>query len=568
MRRQTARPADRGGHAILRRVTGDTWVPDERTIYSSRRPPGVDPAAWPVFSEPALELLTSAGEVLRPEAGEELWGAGDPYDFYLVRSGGVMLVDHRDDRVVFVIDAGDFVGELGMLMGQRAFLPGVAMAGTELLRVRVDALRSLVEISGELSDVLLASLDARRDMLKAIGEGGLVLAGDADDGDLHRLQDFAERNQLPYRTVLRQDVSAWADLARTSDLPETGTAVVTGQRRVLSSPTTRDLATALGIDLWGVDDRSRCDLLVVGAGPAGLAAAVYGSSEGLDVMVVEDVAIGGQAGSSSRIENYLGFYRGVSGGELARAAMLQAVKFGTRLVSPRAVTGMTREPDGFRVRLDDELDVHASAVVVASGVRYRRLDLPGLADLEGRGVYYAAGQLEATIVAERNAVVVGGANSAGQAALFLARHAGHVHVLVRRDDLRDTMSNYLTQRLLHHERVTVHPHSELTGVHGTDRLTAVTWRDGHAGEDLRIDAAALFLMIGAEPRTSWLAGVGAELDENGFVVTRDGFATAMPGLFAVGDVRAGSVKRVASAVGEGSVVVSGVHAYLAGLASH
>ena len=262
--------------------------------------------------------------------------------------------------------------------------------------------------------------------------------------------------------------------------------------------------------------RFPCDLLVVGAGPAGLAAAVYGASEGLDVVVVEDVAIGGQAGSSSRIENYLGFPRGVSGVELARSGMLQAVKFGTRLVSPRAVTGLSpRTGRGFRVRLDDELDVVASAVVVASGVRYRRLDLAGLADLEGRGVYYAASQLEAPVVSGRDAVVVGGANSAGQAALFLARYAGHVHVLIRRDDLRDTMSNYLAQRLTHHERITVHPRSELSAVHGTSRLDAVTWRDDALGRDVRLDAAAVFLMIGAEPCTTALHDVGVELDDEG-----------------------------------------------------
>jgi len=438
------------------------------------------------------------------------------------------------------------------------------MEGTALLRVRVEELRRLLEISGELSDVLLTALDARRGLLKRIGEGGLVLAGD-DDRDLHRLQDFAERNQLPYRTVLRSDPSAWTDLAQTCALPEAGTAVVTGQRRVMVAPTTRDLATALGIDLWGISDNFRCELLVVGAGPAGLAAAVYGASEGLDVVVIEDVAIGGQAVSSSRIENYLGFYRGVSGGELGRAAMLQAVKFGTRLVSPRSVTGLSEVPDGFRVRLDDEHDVLASAVIIASGVRYRRLNLAGLADLEGRGVYYAASQLEANVVSGRNAVVVGGANSAGQAALFLAQHAGQVHVLIRRDDLRDTMSNYLAQRLTHHERVTVHPRSELREVHGTSRLDALTWRDHAMDRDVRLDAAALFLMIGADPCTTWLNEVSVELDAKGFVVTYDGFATSVPGLFAIGDVRAGSVKRVASAVGEGSVVISAVHSYLAGI---
>ena len=538
--------------------------PDERTIYSSHRHDGVDTLAWPVFSEHAMDMLLSAGDVLHPEPGESLWDAGDPYDLHLVLAGGVLLVDRRDDRVVFVIEEGDFVGELGMLMGQRAFLPGVAMDGTALLRVRVEKLRKLVEISGELSDVLLTALDARRGLLKRIGEGGLVLAGD-DDRDLHRLQDFAERNQLPYRTVLRSDPSAWTDLAQTCALPEAGTAVVTGQRRVMVAPTTRDLATALGIDLWGISDNFRCELLVVGAGPAGLAAAVYGASEGLDVVVIEDVAIGGQAGSSSRIENYLGFYRGVSGGELGRAAMLQAVKFGTRLVSPRSVTGLSEVPDGFRVRLDDEHDVLASAVIIASGVRYRRLNLAGLADLEGRGVYYAASQLEANVVSGRNAVVVGGANSAGQAALFLAQHAGQVHVLIRRDDLRDTMSNYLAQRLTHHERVTVHPRSELREVHATSRLDALTWRDHAMDRDVRLDAAALFLMIGADPCTTWLDGVSVELDAKGFVVTHDGFATSVPGLFAIGDVRAGSVKRVASAVGEGSVVISAVHSYLAGI---
>jgi thioredoxin reductase (NADPH) len=341
--------------------------------------------------------------------------------------------------------------------------------------------------------------------------------------------------------------------------------VVTGERRVLAAPTTRDLATALGIDLWSVSDGSTCDLLVVGAGPAGLAAAVYAASEGLDVVVVEDVAIGGQAGNSSRIENYLGFPRGVSGVELARSGMLQAVKFGTRLVSPRAVTGLSRKPDGgFLVRLDDELDVVAASVVIASGVRYRRLDLDGLADLEGRGVYYAASQLEAPVVSGREVVVVGGANSAGQAALFLARYAGHVHVLIRRDHLRDTMSNYLTQRLTHHERITVHPRSELSAVHGTSRLDAVTWRDDAQDRDVRLDAAAVFLMIGAEPCTTALVDVGVELDAQGYVVTGAGYATSVPGIFAVGDVRAGSVKRVASAVGEGSVVVSAVHAHLAG----
>jgi thioredoxin reductase (NADPH) len=537
-------------------------APDERTRYSSRRADAVDDQAWPELGEEVRGLLESAGQVIHPGAGEVLWDAGDAYDLYLVLAGGVCLVDRRDDRVVFVVEAGDFVGELGMLMGQPAFLAGFAMAKSVLLRVRIEDLSWLVATSAELGDVFLSAFDARRRLLTRLGEGGLVLAGD-DSPDLRRLQEFAERNHVPYRTVLRSDRAAWAEIAATCALPDNGTAVVTGRRRILTEPTTRDLAAAVGLDLCGLSDQARCDLLVVGAGPAGLAAAVYGASEGLETVIVEGVAPGGQAGTSSRIENYLGFPRGIAGSELARSAMLQAVKFGARLVAPRSVTQLSQSPDGFRVRLDDQTDVAARAVVIASGVQYRRLDsTPGVADFEGRGVYYAATELEARACFGQNVVVVGGANSAGQAALFLAQQVNQVHVLIRRDSLSETMSSYLAQRLNHHERITVHPRSQLTSVAGADRVTGLTWRDERSQQDVRLDAGGLFLMIGAVPRTTWLHGAGVELDDKGFVKTHGAFATSVPGLFAVGDVRAGSVKRVASAVGEGSVVVSGVHAYL------
>jgi thioredoxin reductase (NADPH) len=542
-------------------------TPDERTRFSSRREDQLDDEAWPTFDEEGRRLLESVGDVIRPEAGEVLWDAGDAYDLYLVLAGGVMLLDRRDDRVVIVVEAGDFVGELGMLMRQPAFLAGAALANSTLLRVRVEDLSRLVATYAELGDMLLTAFDARRRMLTRWGEGGLVLAGD-DDPDLHRLREFAERNHIPYRTVLRSDSSAWTEIAAISALPETGTAVVSGRRRILTRPTTRELAAAVGLDLCGLTDQARCDLLIVGAGPAGLAAAVYGASEGLDVVIVEDVALGGQAGTSSRIENYLGFPRGISGSELARAALLQAVKFGARLVSPRSVTRLSRSPNGFQVRLDDYNDVAARAVVIASGVQYRRLKIPGVAEFEGRGVYYAATELEARACVGQSAVVVGGANSAGQAALFLAQHVDQVHVLIRRDNLSDTMSRYLSQRLTHHDRITIHPRSHLTSVEGKDRLTAVTWQDERRQRDVRQEVGGLFLMIGAVPRTAWLKDVGVELDSRGFAMTRGTFATSIDGLFAVGDVRAGSVKRVASAVGEGSVVVSAVHSYLSALAGH
>ena len=536
---------------------------DERTRYSSHRPDAIEDEAFPEFSAECRRLLDAVGDVVHPEPGAALWDAGDLYDLYLVLAGEVRLLDERGNRVVFVVEAGDFVGELGMLMGQPAFLAGVATENSTLLRVRVDDLRQLVATSAELGDVLLSAFDARRRLLTRWGVGGLVLAGDDDDRDLHRLQEFAERNHVPYRTVLRSDRADWAELGATCSLPETGTAVVTGGREVLAEPTTRDLATALGLDLGGLSDQARCDLLIVGAGPAGLAAAVYGASEGLDVVIVEDVALGGQAGTSSRIENYLGFPRGVAGSELARLAMLQAVKFGARLVSPRTVTALSRRPDGFLVRLDDQRDVVARAVVIASGVQYRRLEsVPDIAAFEGRGVYYAATELEARACVGQEAVVVGGANSAGQAALFLADKVKQVHVLIRQDDLSETMSSYLARRLAHHERITIHPRSQLTSVAGDDRLTGLTWRDQRRQQDVRLEAGGLFVMIGAVPRTAWLHDVGVELDDQGFVLTRDGFGTSVAGLFAVGDVRSGSVKRVASAVGEGSVVVSAVHHYL------
>jgi thioredoxin reductase (NADPH) len=538
-------------------------VPDERTRFSSRRADEVEIQSWPEFGEEGRKLLESVGQVIHPRPGEVLWEGGEAYDLYLVRAGGICLVDRRDDRVVVVVEPGDFVGELGMLMGQPAFLAGVSMADSTLLRVPVEDLSRLMATSVELGDLVLSAFDARRRMLTRWGEGGLVLAGD-DDRDLHRLQEFAERNHVPYRIVLRSDESAWAEIAATCALPDEGAAVVTGRGRVLAEPTTRDLATAIGLDLCAISDQARCDLLVVGAGPAGLAAAVYGASEGLDVVLVEDVALGGQAGTSSRIENYLGFPRGVAGNELARSAMLQAVKFGARLVSPRSVTGLSRGADGFRVRLDDQNDVAARAVVIATGVRYRRLATPGVADFEGRGVYYAATEIEARACLGQDVVVVGGANSAGQAALFLTRQANRVHVPIRGDTLSETMSSYLAQRLIHHERITVHPRSELISARGEDRLTDLTWRDGRSQQDVQLRAGGLFLMIGALPRTTWLHDVGVELDDKGFVTTHGAFETSVPGLFAVGDVRAGSVKRVAAAVGEGSVVISAVHSFLGG----
>ncbi len=304
-------------------------------------------------------------------------------------------------------------------------------------------------------------------------------------------------------------------------------------------------------------------MVVVGGGPAGLAAGVYAGAEGLSGLVIDELAVGGQAATSSRIENYMGFPTGISGADLCARGEIQALKFGTRFAVPRRVTSAQVVPEGFQLTLDDGVTVEAGAVVVATGVQYRRLPLDRLEHFEGAGVSYAATELEARHVQNRGAVVVGGGNSAGQAAMFLSRRAAHVHLVVRGTSLAASMSDYLVERIRRNPGITIHFNSEVTALHGDAVLEGVTLarRDGSAEE--QVPAAGLFIMVGAAPNTAWLAELVA-LDTKGFVPTEDGFATSRPGVFAVGDVRAGSVKRVASAVGEGSVVISKVWSHLNG----
>lgn len=336
---------------------------------------------------------------------------------------------------------------------------------------------------------------------------------------------------------------------------------------MLVNPTAREVSAALGLDLEAKADRL-FDVVVVGAGPAGLAASVYAASEGLSVITIEDTAIGGQAGTSSRIENYLGFPRGISGADLAYLGEVQAVKFGGRFTVPRRASRLLPGDDHFQVELDDETCIRTRSVILANGVQYSRLPLGNLEQLEGNGVYYAATTLEARFCRNTEVVIIGGGNSAGQAAMFLSRHARHVHLVIRRDSLSDTMSSYLSTRILSDPAITLHTQSEVSALAGTARLEGVTLTNRQNGASMQIDTAALFIMIGAAPNTGWLEGQIA-LDGKGFIKTGSdvdihtrGYATSMPGIFAVGDIRSGSVKRVASAVGEGSVVVSAVHAFL------
>lgn len=331
----------------------------------------------------------------------------------------------------------------------------------------------------------------------------------------------------------------------------------------------REVSAALGLDLEAKADRL-FDVLVVGAGPAGLAASVYSASEGLNVITIEDTAIGGQAGTSSRIENYLGFPRGISGADLAYLGEVQAVKFGARFTVPRRATKLHCKKTHYEVELDDETCIRTRSIVLANGVQYQRLPLDDLERLEGHGVYYAATELEARFCKNTEVVIIGGGNSAGQAAMFLSRHAKHVHLLVRRDGLSETMSSYLSTRILSDPSITLWTQSEVCHLDGEKRLESVHIKNRQTGEVKQVDSQALFIMIGAAPNTGWLNGQ-VDLDAKGFIKTgadvsleTRGYATSMPGIYAVGDIRSGSVKRVASAVGEGSVVVSAVHAHLNG----
>ena len=538
---------------------------------SSRRATALEQEAWPKLTDAAIDRLRDVGEVRAVQIGDVMFEVGqDSYDLVYVESGAVSIVDRASEATVAVVDEGHFMGEIGMLMGQRTFFAGVVSEPGQVIVVPLAAVRELIATVPEIGDPVVAAYAARRQLLIEWGEGGLVIVGDEFDTETRRLREFVTRNQIPSRFVDRSNTAEMLELAAVCALPASGAAVVTGRSQVLTSPTPRDLAAAIGLDLIA-DVSETFDVLVVGAGPSGLAAAVYAASEGLSVVVVEDTAIGGQAGTSSRIENYLGFPQGVSGMELAYRGEIQAVKFGARIVAPRRATAMRRGPDGFDVTLDDGTSIAARTVVLANGVQYRRLPLDRLEEYEGRGVYYSATELEARFSRGTQVIVVGGGNSAGQAAMFLSRHAACTHIVVRGTGLAATMSSYLSNRIESDARIQLWTETEIVGLAGEDALQHVTLRNSRTGEEQTLDSSALFIMIGAGPNTAWLDGQ-VELDDHGFVLTgRDagetttGFETSAPGVYAVGDLRSGSVKRVASAVGEGSVVVSAVHRHIEGL---
>ena len=514
--------------------------------------------ASPVLSPSQLAALAEIGQERSAPVGELLYRVGDQtYPFIAICDGEVTIVDAAGNEIVRH-GAGGFLGELNLLSGQTVFVNALVTKPLQYIAVERGALRSLLNEDGPLSDLVLSTFISRREALQSVQGIGLEIVGSHASEPTMRMLEFARANKLPY---------TWEDAAppQGGELP----LVRLPGGAELHGPTTGQVLRALGIGLelapW-----EEVDLLIVGAGPAGLGAAVYGASEGLNTLVVEGTALGGQAGSSRRIENYLGFPAGITGTELTSRAVTQARKFNARTATPYRALSLEPRNGQHLVRLEDDKEVAARAVLLATGAQYRRLPVDGLSEYEGLTVFYAAGPPEAQLCAGSRVAVVGGGNSAGQAAVWLARGGALVTLLHRRSDLRETMSDYLIHELERYG-VLVRDRSEIAHLHGeAGRLEAVTLKSGE-----RVPFSFLFLFLGAAPCTEWLGDVVAR-DEHGFVLTGEdaggGFLleTSVPGVFAAGDVRSGSTKRCATAVGEGAMAVQLVHAHLnatAGVAS-
>jgi thioredoxin reductase (NADPH) len=513
-----------------------------------------------------VQALLAAGKIATYPAGTFLARPGEPADrFVYVQEGEIEVVNpYTDERhLPSSLGPSQFMGEISFLNGGAWSMPMRAARDTRVIEVPREAMLTLMSQIPEMSDIIITVFSARRRRQLDDRDSSLRLIGEDEDRNVRRIAEFASRNRIPYASLPLGSPEAQA-MAQSCSISPAAPAVIFGRNVVLLDPTPDKLARLLGLNLDFKNDE-KFDVLIVGGGPAGVAAGVYAGAEGLCALVVEDVAIGGQAGTSSRIENYMGFPTGISGADLVWRGEVQAMKFGTRFAMPRRVVRLQRlEDESFCATFDNGQRVHAKAVVVATGVQYRRLPLERLADFEGAGIYYAATEIEARYCKGTEAVIIGGGNSAGQAAMFLSRSASCVRVLVRGSSLAASMSSYLSSRLEADPRITIQYNAEVSELHGTDHLESLTIRDVKSGTSRIIDTRALFIMVGAAPNTEWLSGL-VKLDDKHFVVTgfaaegvSSPFATSLPGIFAVGDVRAGSVKRVASSVGEGSVVISKV----------
>lgn len=541
-----------------------------------------DPGAFPRLAPSQIEFCARYGQRRPVHADEVLASQGEPSPaFFVVLEGKIAVLDARgtpEERVLRTVGPGRFLGELGVITDQPELVTTVALTDGVVLAVPIEDLRRLLADEPELADLVMRAYLVRRTLALGLGFGFRVV-GSPYDEDTSRLREFAARNRLPHRFLdLEKDPEAEALLRELAIRPE-DTPVVIWQDRVLRNPTPAQIAEIMGLRKAGPSDGD-CDLLVVGAGPAGLAAVVYGASEGLATIVVDTVATGGQAATASLIENYLGFPAGISGSDLAERATIQAEKFGAEVRVPAEATAIEETGGLVAVTFGDGSAVTARAVIIATGAHYNRLEVPGLDRLDRVSVYYAATAIEARACVGKPIVVVGAGNSAGQAATFLVEQASRVTLVVRDEQLETSMSRYLADRLRKNPRIDVLLHHEVRELVGEDELAAVIVEDTATGERGSIPAGALFTFIGARPRTDWLSGVVA-LDRDGYVLTGDDAAesplatayaelgrapgqleTSCPGVFAAGDARSGSVRRVTAAVGEGAMAVRHVREYL------
>ena len=542
--------------------------------------------AFPILTETQIARLRPASKLRKVKPGDILFQPDDTeVPFFVLLSGSMEIVqpDLKGERLIATHSPGGFTGEITMISGQRCLVRGRVTGAGEFLEIPAEGLRSLVARDAELSEIFMRAFILRRLALITSGFGNVIVMGSRHCADTLRIREFLSRNTHPYTYIdLDTDKTSQELLERFDVKTEDVPVVICNGRTVLRNPSTQEVADCLGFNV-SIDQSQVRDLIIVGAGPSGLAAAVYAASEGLDALVIETDAPGGQAGSSSKIENYLGFPTGIAGQELAARAIAQAQKFGAKMMVAHSVVELRCKNRPYHVVLDNGNVLAARSIVISTGAQYNKPPIANLSRFEGQGVYYGATHMESQLCVNEDVIVVGGGNSAGQAAVFLSQSARKVHMLVRSGSLSDTMSRYLIQRITRNPAIELHYKTEITGLEGGRELERVTWRDNSTGESSIHDIQHVFIMSGASPRTEWLRGCVA-MDDKGFILTgRDLDAstglvppsvwpltrapqmleTSLPGVFAVGDVRYGNVKRVASAVGEGAIAIYLVHRALA-----
>jgi len=537
--------------------------------------------AFPKLDRSQIEALSgcASASLVRYKTGQKLFQVGDrDYRFFVIVSGEIEIVDESGEtpKTIVVHTAGSFTGEMGQLTGRPAIASAVARTDSEAYEVTTDALRQIVNRCPEVGDIILQAFIARRQLLRESGSfTGIRVIGSRYSHDTFRIRDFLARNRSLFTFLDLESHPEVGELLGRFGLSVQDTPVVAwGKQVVLRNPSNREIAEALG--LRRPLEQTVYDLAIVGAGPGGLAASVYGASEGLSTVVLERTAPGGQAGTSMRIENYLGFPTGITGGDLAERAIVQANKFGAILSVATPVVSLTFDNAYSVLALEGGESIVAKCLLIATGAEYRRLDVDGCARFEGSGVYYAATPNEVQLCQGAEVVIVGGGNAAGQAAVYLSRHARRVYLLIRGNDLYKSMSAYLAHRIEQTPNIEVLLNTTVRRMSGDGRLASVEIVNSETGETRTLETPAVFSFIGATPHTDWLP-VEIERDEKRFVRTGPAMAqsahwtarrqpflleTSRPGVFAAGDVRSGSVKRVASAVGEGAMAVQFVHEYL------